>query len=348
MFSKVCKYIIILILILLFLFISLLTIDSSFRRAIFSNSIAAFNLYNIISIQAHLKHNYDIEGASNKLLNYIEFSKKIANGKSKLLNGIYDATKLVESKASTKQDYVILEKVFEALVDIDPSLYEARVWLAKSYYYKKQNYNSLLQIDKAIEISPVQDNPYRLGLKIAREQGDEKLFSFYCNKYKNSIFGGNMPRYKESYFGGNVITKIGLEFYPRENSNQKIYTHSGIILNDYNNYEFIPVEPINIDGINIYLSFLPGIKMDIEEIILNNSIMSKKLIKKNIFASSKFSFIDNNEDYLSFYISDENDEIINLNFNNMFEDVEKIILKMKFSKLDLTNHFNCLGYEKIN
>ena len=203
----------------------------------FANSIAAFSLYNIISIQAHLKRVNDIEGASNKLLNYIEFSKKIANGKSRLLLGIYDATKLVESKASTKQDYLILEKVFKALVDIDPSLYEARVWLAKSYYYKKQNNDSLLQIDKAIEISPAQDKPYRIGLKIAREEGDEELFRFYCEKYKNSTFGGNVPRYKESFFGGNVITKIGLEFYPRENGNQKIYTHSGIILNDYFNYE---------------------------------------------------------------------------------------------------------------
>ena len=76
--------------------------------------------------------------------------------------------------------------------------------------------------------------------------------------------------------------------------------------------------------------------------------MSKKLIKKNIFASSKFSFIDNNEDYLSFYISDENDEIIILNFNSTFTEIDKIVLKIKFSKLDLTNHFNCLGYEKIN
>ena len=348
MFSRISKYIIILILILLFLFISLLTIDSNFRRSIFHNSIAAINLYYIVSAQTHLKNRHDIEGASNKLLKYIEFSKKISNGKNRLLSGIYDATKLVESKASTKQDYLILEKVFEELVDIDPSLYEARVWLAKSYYYKKKNYDSLLQIDKAIEISPVQDKPYRLGLKIAREQGDEKLFNFYCNKYKNSTFGGNMPRYKGSYFGGNVITKIGLEFYPRKDSNQKIYTHSGIVLNDYFDYEFVPVEPINIEGVNIYLSFLSGIKMDIEEIILNNSIMSKKLIKKNIFASSKFSFIDNNEDYLSFYISDENDEIINLNFNKTFTEVDKIVLKIKFSKLDLTNHFNCLGYEKIN
>ena len=348
MIGKICKYVIISVLILLFFFISLLTIDSNFRRSIFQNSIEAFKLYNILSIQSHLKTQYDVEGASNKLLNYIEFSKKIANGKSRLLHGIYDATKLVESKASTKQDYAILEKVFEALVDIDPSLYEARVWLAKSYYYKKQNNDSLLQINKAIEMSLAQDKPYRIGLKIAREEGDEELFKFYCDKYKNSTFGGNEPRYKESFFGGNVITKIGLEFYPRENGNQKIYTHSGIILNDYFNYEFVPVEPIDIEGVNIYLSFLPGITMDIKEIILSNSTMNKKLIKKNMFASSKFSFIDNNKDYLSFYISDENDEIINLNFNKTFAEVDKIVLKIKFSKLDLTNHFNCLGYEKIN
>jgi hypothetical protein len=342
MIGKICKYIIISVLILLFVLTLLLTINSSFRRTIFTNSFAAINLYYIVSIQTHLKNRYDVEGASNKLLNYIEFSKKIANGKSKLLHGIYDATKLVESKASTKQDYLILENVFESLVDIDPTLYEARVWLAKSYYYKKQNHDSLLQINKAIEISPVQDKPYRLGLKIAREEGDDELFRFYCDKYKNSTFGGNLPRYKESYFGGNVITKIALEFYPRENGNQKIYTHSGIILNDYFNYEFVPVEPIDIEGVNIYLSFLSGITMDIKEIILSNSTVNKKLIKKNMFASSKFSFIDNNKDYLSFYISDENDEIINLNFNNMFEDVDKIVLKIKFSKLDLTNHFNCL------
>ena len=314
----------------------------------FKYSMTAFNLYNVLSIQVQLKNNYDIEGARDKLLNYIEFSKKIANGKSQLLNGIIDATKLVESKASTKNDYLILEKVFEELVDIDPSLYEARVWLAKSYYYKKKYYDSLSQINKAIEMSPVQDKSYRLGLKIAKKEGNEELFNFYCNKYKNSTFGGNIPRYKESYFGSNVITKIGLEFNPSNNDNQKIYTHSGVVLNDYFNYEFVPVEPININGVSIYLSFLPGIIMDIKEIILSNSTISQKLVKKNIFASSKFSFIDNDREYLSFYISDENDEIINLNFNNKYEDIDKIVLKIKFSKLSLTNHFNCLGNEKIN
>ena len=119
MIGKICKYIIISVLILLFVLTLLLTINSSFRRTIFTNSFAAINLYYIVSIQTHLKNRYDVEGASNKLLNYIEFSKKIANGKSRLLLGINDATKLVESKASTKEDYLILEKVFKALVDMD-------------------------------------------------------------------------------------------------------------------------------------------------------------------------------------------------------------------------------------
>ena len=71
MIGKICKYIIISVLILLFILIFLLTIDSSFRRTIFSNSIAAINLYYIASIQTHLKNKHDVEGASNKLLKYI-------------------------------------------------------------------------------------------------------------------------------------------------------------------------------------------------------------------------------------------------------------------------------------
>ena len=70
-------------------------------------------------------------------------SEKFANGKSRLLYGIYDAAKLVESKATSKKDYLILQEVFTKLVEQDPTLYEARIWLAKSTMYTN--------IDKAIE-----------------------------------------------------------------------------------------------------------------------------------------------------------------------------------------------------
>ena len=63
--------------------------------------MAGYKLYKIISLQGDLKAG-NIEGASKKLLNYIKVSEKIANGKSILLYGIYDAAKLVESKATSK------------------------------------------------------------------------------------------------------------------------------------------------------------------------------------------------------------------------------------------------------
>ena len=49
--------------------------------------------------------------------------------KAYYIDQIYDA-KLIEIKASSKEDYLHLEKVFKKLVEQDPSLYEAQVWLA--------------------------------------------------------------------------------------------------------------------------------------------------------------------------------------------------------------------------
>ena len=89
--------------------------------------MAGYKLYQIISLQGDLKAG-NIEGASKKLLNYIKVSEKISNGKSSLLYGIYDSAKLVESKVSSKKDYLILQEVFAKLVEQDPTLYEARIW----------------------------------------------------------------------------------------------------------------------------------------------------------------------------------------------------------------------------
>ena len=96
--------------------------------------MSAYKLYQIISLQSYLKSG-NVKGASDRLLSYIEVSKKISNGKSSLLLGIYDAAKLVESKVSSKEDYLVLEEVFKKLVEQDPELYEARIWLAKSIRY---------------------------------------------------------------------------------------------------------------------------------------------------------------------------------------------------------------------
>ena len=58
---------------------------------------------------------------------------------------------------------------------------------------------------------------------------------------------------------------MAVEFTP-EKENNKFYGHAGIQLNSYQNYEFVPISPVNSNGINIYFSFLPGIKVEIKKI----------------------------------------------------------------------------------
>jgi len=300
--------------------------------------MSAYKLYQIISLQSYLKSG-NVKGASDRLLSYIEVSKKISNGKSSLLLGIYDAAKLVESKVSSKEDYLVLEEVFKKLVEQDPELYEARIWLAKSIRYTNLE-NAFIHIDKAIDISPAQDNAYRLAIKIAQENDDKNLAQLYCNKYKDAKFGGNLPRYNKNFFGGNVITKLGLEFLP-EKEISTVYTHSGIQLNNFDYYEFSPIEPIDVDGFRIYLSFLPGVKIDIKEINIKNSDQNKKIPISNITATSKSAFINEHNEYLSFLILKEGEEILQIMFRDKIQSMNKITLKMKISKLSLANNTLC-------
>ena len=339
MINKFVKYFIIFTILFLFGIVTFLALDSDFRRYLFSRTISAYKLYQITALQPYLKGD-DIEGASKQLLKYIKLSEKVANGKSILLYGIYDSAKLVESKATSKKDYLILQEVFAKLVEQDPTLYEARIWLAKSTRYTNIE-NAFEHINEAIEISPAQDNAYRLAIKIAQEEEDKDLAKFYCNKYKNAKFGGNLPRYTKSYFGGNVITKLAVEFLP-EKEIPDIYTHSGLQLNNFDDYEFTAIEPVDINGFRIYLSFLPGIRIDLTEIIVIKSESTEKIPISNISATSRSAYIENDtNELLSFLILSEGDEVLQIKFKNKIYSLNKIILKMKISKLGLANNTLC-------
>ena len=348
MTKKIFSSLISIFLLLIILFFLVFTYKPDLRRSAFTKIIGGYNLYKLASLQYNLKGRYDVIGAKQKLLDYINFSNKYANGKSKLLIGIYDATKLVESKASTKKDYLILEEVFNELLKIDPTIYEAHVWYAKSKYYKNEIDLSYKHLNEAIKISSVQDAAYRLAMKIS--SNDKNLFNYYCEAYKASSLGGSTHRYKGSFFGGNTINKIAIEFVEKTNASKvdnEIYPFSGLILNKFTEYDFVPSKPLNFNSINIYLSFLSGIKIEISEVVLEDN-NAKKVKKPNkLLISSKSSFVNyGKHENLSLLILKEGDEIINFKFEEYQENIKRVTFKLRISKLDLVNNKNCVLNEK--
>ena len=194
----------------------LLTFNSDLRRATLHKVIPTYNLYQIVSLQGSLKAK-NFAKASDRLIKYIEMSKKIANGKSRMFLGVYDAVNLVASKATTQSEYNDLENVFIELVKLDPNLYKARIWLAKSIV--DTNYEkALFHLDKAIELIPAQEDAYREILRISQNRNDKEIAKKYCNKYKEAQLGGSEPRYYTNYFGGTNLRKLAVEFTPKKDS----------------------------------------------------------------------------------------------------------------------------------
>ena len=134
---------------------------------------------------------------------------------------------------------------------------------------------------------------------------------------------------------------MAVEFFP-ETKSQSFYSHAGIKLNSFENYEFVPTAPIDISGINLFFSLLPGIRIYIKEMSVYTPENILKIPIKDFTATSRSAYIENNgSENLSFLLVNAEDEVLRLRYNNILKSVEKIIIKMNFVRMDFVNNLLC-------
>ena len=342
MIIKIYKYFFYFFISLFFFAIILTTFNSKFRTTALLYLVNSYKIYMIVSVQPYLKkNNPNYILVNKKLLRFINFSKKISNGKNKILIGIYDSANLVQSSIIRDKDFGIFEEVFSEIINLDPTLYEARVWLAKSLYANKKYEKAFDQLNKAIEISSLDASPYRVAIKLASEQGKLDLARSYCNKYLNSEFGGKQKRYKSTLFSGFNINKFGVGFVSRnKNSENDIYTFSGLNLNKLDTHEIIPEKSKNFESLNLFFSFPPGISLEIESLALYSGSEIFNINQKDMLINANNSFFVKNGPKNLIVFTNENDEIINLKLKKEYQNIDKILIKMEIKKLNISN-LNC-------
>ena len=75
---------------------------------------------------------------------------------------------------------------------------------------------------------------------------------------------------------------------------------------------------------------------------ITNSELSKKIPLLNITATSRSAYVEVNENEdLSFLILKEGEEVLQIKFKDKVYSLNKMILKMKISKLSLANNTLC-------
>jgi hypothetical protein len=322
-----------------FLITTILAFNADIRRHLFTRIIPAYNLYQIISISQYLRIK-NFSTIADRLISYIDLAKSVSSGKSQMLLGVYDAVSLAASKATTQSDFNELEKVFYELVEMDPDMYKARVWLARSI--SDTSYKIAFQhINKAIEISPVQDSAYREAIRISQNINDSQLASQYCNKYIKSQFGGELPRNYRNFFGGTSIRNFSIEL-PLANKESIFYPNAGIQLDKNLGYEFIPIKPVDIDRINLFFSFPAGTVAKIKEVSFYSKSGIKTIPAVDFTVSSSSAYILNeNKDGLTMLLGGKEDEVVRFRHRSTVHSVAKIVITIDFSRLPLGNYKMC-------
>lgn len=342
MVEKIYKYFFYFFLSITVSILIILTFNSDLRRSSLNYLVNGYKVYMIVSLQPELKKNKtDFAIINNKLNNYINFSNKIANGKSRILIGIYDAAKLVQTKIINNNDHGLLEEFNSNLVKVDPLMYEAKVWYAKSLYANNKINKAIEQINEAIKISPLDSEPYRLGIKIASKENNNDLLKRFCGQFLKSKFGGKQKRYKSSYFTGFNLNKFGIEFSTNKSdlNDKEIYTHSGITLGSFENYEIVPHEPTDMSTINLFFTFNSGTSLEIRKITLFSEEKKEEIQSNETIITSNNSFFSSENNNLLIFSKDD-DEIVEIQFNKIRKNIQKILIEMRINKMNIVNQ-NC-------
>ncbi len=341
MFKDIYKKFFFTILIFLFLILILFTFNTNLRKLSLNYLINGYKVYMTVLMQTYLKKpqpDYDL--INIKLKNFIKVSKKISSGESKLIIGIYDAANLVQSSIINEKNFGALEDFFLQLSELDPRLYEAKIWYAKSLISNNKIDDALKQIDEAIKLSPMDPEPYRLALKIFLNQNNSKKFKDYCKKYLISEFGGKQKRYQYTKFEGFNFNDFAIKIESSNSNKNNQYIIRGINNGNLDQYELIPSKPTDVSEIKMIFTFNPGTILEIKNLKLFSKSDSFEIQENELIILSNNLFFNNKIDQKQIIFTEKNNQIVKLKLNQTYKKIDKILFTMKFDKLSLINK-NC-------
>jgi len=338
------SYLFIFILTIFFLIVVYISFDSNLRRKILSLSSGLINNYYEISIeQSLLTTDPDINKAIKKLEEQIKVSEYLTNNsKNSFLDNIFLNARKIEKFINTDSGYRYFSGVVKKITEKDSEIYLAIVWQAKMMQINNSKDQDVIsKINEAIELSPANLEAYKFALEYTFAKNKNNLFKKYCSMYHSSILGGSNVKNKPFFLQSNSLSKFSLQIESNY-SEEDFYIIDGISLNKTNDYNFTLKKSTNLNSLNLFMNFYPGTLMKITSIELTNVDNEKiKLPLKEAYLSTRNSFFQHNTESLELITASNDSDRIKIKFDKMYEDVIKITINLKFTKLNLTNQPGC-------
>ena len=331
----------------LFIFLSLLilsffiflSVNFELRRSIFSRILVLHDFYRIKKLTIGLQDR-DFKLISEKLQDYIDFSKLISDGKNYMFHGIYDATDLAVSRAIEQEDFNNLENIFKQLIDLDNRVYKPHVWYARALSDNNKE-EAIKHLDIAIEISPSESEAYREIIKIGQSLDDRTMTSKYCEIYNKALSGGSQQPHYSPLFDSFNNDKFAIKLLSRNNKKSTNYLSATTLLNEINIYEFLlSTELFEIDQLNLYFSSAEALKIKFKKINYYDDNKVNELDYKDLTVTSQNSYIEESEDGVSVFLIPKKDEIIRISHKTSYI-TKKLQIIMSIKKMNIASKSLC-------
>jgi len=337
-FNK-AKYFLVFLFLLILSFLIFLSTNYELRRSIFSRALVLHDFYRIKKLTIGLQ-NRDFNLISERLQDYIDFSKTISKGKNYMFEGIYKATELAVSRAVEQEDYNSLQNIFKQLIEIDNRVYKHHVWYARALSDDNVD-KALKHLNKAIKISPSESDAYREIIRIGQDLNDIELTSKYCKIYNNALSGGRAPGDYPALFNNYNNDKFAIKLFSKNKNKFTDYLSSTTLLNKINNYEFLLSKILpEISGLDLYFSPVESLKLEFSKIYYYDDNKVYEVDYKDLTITSQNSYIEENQKNISVFLIPQKDGIIRIKHKN-FKNIKKIKILMNIKKMSLASNSLC-------
>ena len=309
------------------------------RRQVFSYVVPSYHLYQTIRLRSDVRHRRFKE-AGRKLEAQIDFAKRLSRSSSSMAIGMTESFELVFERARFEEEFEAIEPALKKLVEIEPDLYLAHIWLANSLSFHDPK-TALKHTEEALRIVPSDEKAYRLAIDLSIEMDAPALAQKYCQRYLSTHLGGPKPRSYYHLFRGTGLRRIGLEA-KNLNGESNLLLNYGLQLDERLPYEFNLTHKQDFNKISIHLGTVPGISVELYDLIFAGIWGEKSFSASDLFISSKAGYIlPSDEGSIKILTNSRDDELIEVRMPQKISDVTKVIINLKFSRLPLVSQKAC-------
>ncbi len=257
--------------------------------------------------------------------------------RSSMLRGLLENTDQFMGVAALASDYADMAPYLERLVNYQPDLFIARIWLGQALSHSKPE-AAFPHLEEAAKIVPADDRPYRIAVSVALALGDRGKAADWCGRYAKAQFGGIRPLIYRNIFAGTGFRKLALEV-SNASGKTSLITNEGIQVGAEQTYDFDLPERVSPDSLRLHTGVLPGVGITFGDMVLYGPDGQHRLGPDQFFILPDRGFMLSSARMVT--VSPDGDIITFLPRSGTFGSIDRVDIEMTFERLGLATLPGC-------